>query len=353
MIELLKFRELRSRYYREFWQQAAAAAGAQCIPWDFGYVRIVRQGMTAVVKESSVMLDSHLTLDIMGNKALTYDLLRAKSCPIPDHRLFSLRNPSEGLRFLERAGGPVVIKPNGGTGGGNGVTTGITSVDGFMKAALLASGFDENLLIEAEVPGHSYRLLYLDGKLIDAVRRDRPVLAGDGRSSIRDLIRRENARRLAASPVTALSPLRLDPDCRNRLAALGLTAASVLETGSIVEIKGVANQNAAPQNQIVTAKVHANTAAFAARVVNDLGVRFAGVDILSPDISQPLAANGGCFGEVNTTPGLHHHYLVAEMRRGPGVAETLLEHLFATRAGVFILGNEIAANPPTAVCNAA
>ena len=30
------------------------------------------------------MLDSHLALEIMGNKALTYELLREKSCPIPN-----------------------------------------------------------------------------------------------------------------------------------------------------------------------------------------------------------------------------------------------------------------------------
>ena len=124
---------------------------------------------------------------------------------------------------------------------------------------------------------------------------------------------------------------------------LGLTPSSVLGAGSAVAIKQAVNENAAPQNHIVTDEVHPTTAALAGRIVSDLGIRFAGVDILSPDISQPLAANGGCFGEINTTPGLHHHYLVAEARIGPGIAEMVLEHLFASRTGVFVLGDNAAA----------
>src|SRR5205823_1807486 len=110
------------------------------------------------------------------------------------------------------------------------------------------------------------------------------------------------------------------------------------KAGSTIAIKRAVNENAAPQNHVVTGQVHRSTVALGSRVVSDLGIRLAGVDILSPDISQPLAANGGCFGEINTTPGLHHHYLIAETRKGPGIAEILLEHLFATRTGVFILG---------------
>jgi cyanophycin synthetase len=136
-----------------------------------------------------------------------------------------------------------------------------------------------------------------------------------------------------------LSPHRIDSDCLNRLATLSLTSSSVLDSGLTIAVKQAVNQNAAPQNHIVTGQVHPKTAALGGRVVTDLGVRLAGLDIISPDIAQPLEANGGCVGEINTTPGLHHHHLVAEARRGPAIAEILLEHLFATRAGVFILGD--------------
>ena len=37
-----------------------------------------------------------------------------------------MRTLGDAERFLQRTGKPVVVKPNSGTGGGNGVTTGIT-----------------------------------------------------------------------------------------------------------------------------------------------------------------------------------------------------------------------------------
>jgi D-alanine-D-alanine ligase-like ATP-grasp enzyme len=252
---------------------------------------------------------------------------------------FPLSRIVEAERFLARASNPVVVKPNSGTGAGNGVTTGIRSRAQLRRAARFASAFDGELLIEEEVPGSSHRLLYLDGKLIDAIRRDPPIVRGDGRSSIRALVRAETIRRLAGKPVMALSPLRIDLDCLNTLASKGLSAASVLPAGSQLAIKKAVNQNAAPQNHVVLDAVHPETASLAGRVVSELGVRLAGVDIISPDISVPLAVNGGRFGEINTTPGLHHHDLVAGDRIGPGVAEVLLEHFFATRSAVFILGD--------------
>jgi D-alanine-D-alanine ligase-like ATP-grasp enzyme len=342
VLELLKFRDLRQSYYRQFWRNAAASVGAHYSPWDFGYTKIERNGMMAVVMQSSVMLDSHLVLDLMGNKALTYELLRERSCPIPDYRRFSMRNLADAERFLESKGKPVVVKPNSGTGGGNGVTTGIRNVPALRRAARRASGFDADLLVEEQRTGHSYRLLYLDGKLIDAIRRDPPALTGDGRSTIRELMRIENALRLSAAPVRALSPLHVDHDCLNRLAVLGLRPSSILPAGSTVAVKQAVNENAAPQNHIITGQVHPKTVALASRIVTELGVRFAGIDIISPDISQPLDSNGGCVGEINTTPGLHHHYLVAEERRGPAVAQILLEHLFATRTGISVPGHTTA-----------
>jgi cyanophycin synthetase len=336
---MLEFRELRKAYYRSLWASAADKIGAEFVPWEFGLARIERDGMAVVVNQSSVMLDSHLTLEVMGNKALTYELLEAKGCPLPDRLRFSTARIAEAERFLSRASCPVVVKPNSGTGAGNGVTTGIRSRAQLRRAARFAAAFDAELLIEEEVAGGSYRLLYLDGKLIDAIRRDPPIVMGDGRSSIRALARVETVRRLARKPVRALSPLRIDLDCLNTLASKGLAPASILPAGSQLAIKKAVNQNAASQNHVVLDTVHPETASLAGRVVAELGVRLAGVDIISPDISVPLAANGGRFGEINTTPGLHHHDLVAEDRDGPGVAEILLEHFFATRSAVFMLGS--------------
>ena len=39
-----------------------------------------------------------------------------------------------------------------------------------------------------------------------------------------------------------------------------------------------------------------------------IGVRLAGIDVITPDPSVPLTESGGVILEVNTTPSYHHHY---------------------------------------------
>jgi hypothetical protein len=67
----LQFLELHKEFYSDLWRKAAQNIGAEFSVWKFGYYRISRNGLTTVVEKSSVMLDDHLTLDIMGNKFLT------------------------------------------------------------------------------------------------------------------------------------------------------------------------------------------------------------------------------------------------------------------------------------------
>ncbi|MBC8035862.1 MAG: cyanophycin synthetase [Rhizobiales bacterium] len=336
----LRFAALRRDYYDLFWINAAEQVGATCEKWGFGCHRISRGGLTAIVRLSDVRLDDHLTLDLMGNKLLTYRLLAEQGFAIPRHARFSFSDLGPALSLIGTTGRPIVVKPVSGTGGGNGVTTGVTSRPGLIKAAWLASRFDPDLIAEEQIEGHSYRLLFLDGVLLDAVRRDPPRLVGDGKNTIGALVRAENRKRLSQRPFEALSPLWLDRDALNYLAAQGLTPRSRPVAGETIIVKRAVNQNAASDNHAVTHLVYPATVTSCARLVNNLGVRFAGIDILARDIARPLVRENGLIGEINTTPGLHHHDLVAGRCRGQPVAAELLEHLFQTRSGIVITSQQ-------------
>ena len=56
-----------------------------------------------------------------------------------------------------------------------------------LLATALASRYGKRLLIENQAAGTMYRLLFLDGQLLDTVRRLAARVVGDGRSSIREL----------------------------------------------------------------------------------------------------------------------------------------------------------------------
>jgi len=335
LVQLLKFKELRQRYYQDLWQGSAAAIGAQAQPWGFGFCRVNRNGLAAVVKQSSVMLDNHLTLEVMGNKALVYDFLAEKGYPAPRHRRYTMKCVDLAEQFLTaEIQGPVVVKPASGTGGGRGVTTGIVDTAALRRASRLAARFDTELLVEEQIEGQSYRLLYLDGMFIDAVRRDPPTVTGTGRHTITQLVAQENQRRLTRPVARALSALRIDQDCRNKLREMGLKPSSRLDDGRTIELKRAVNENCSRGNHNVKDRVHPGTIATGAQLVADLGVQFAGLDVLCRNIAAPLGPDNGLISEINTTPGIHHHYLVSDRLKCVPVAELVLSHMFETRQGV-------------------
>jgi cyanophycin synthetase len=167
----------------------------------------------------------------------------------------------------------------------------------------------------------------LDGELLDVVRSVPAHLTGDGRSTIEALIIAENERRVSAKGALGLSLLGVNLDMVIALERSGLDLSSVLAAGRRVAIGAVTNNNAVEENETFTGELSPQIASEAKTAQGALGLRLAGVDVITPDPSRPLAETGGVINEVNGTPGLHHHYLVADPDRATRVAIPVLERL--------------------------
>jgi cyanophycin synthetase len=338
ILELLRFREVRAVYYKDYWTRAAAEIDAETGEWPGGIRWIRRNGRTIPVKLYHVPIDNHLIVELLGNKPLVLSLLAELGCPVPAFCVFSMNSFDKAEAFCRDLDRPLVVKPANSAGAGRGVTTGVHGVRKLRRAAAYAARFSNDLMAEEQIDGSSFRLLYLNGRLIDAIRRDPPRLTGDCRKNIRQLIAAENLQRRTSPPFIALSALRIDPDMKATLATQGLTLRSRLELGRTIEVKRACNENTAAENHSVMGEVHRTTDALCARAVKALGTGFAGVDIICRDISSPLTRDNGVIGEVNATPGLHHHDLIAEPARRVPVAQLVLEHLFHLDAGIRLAG---------------
>lgn len=332
-----RFRTVRAGFYDNMWQRAADDLNASLRKGQAGLTMISLEGMATFVRRSDLMLDSALLIAALADKTLSFSFLSDKGLSVPDHLEFTLSNLEPAREFLTRHPGGIVVKPASGTGGGRGVTTSITSDADLTRAARYATSFNRRLLVEPHLAGHSYRLLYLDGELIDAVRRDPPVVTGNGQSSIRALVHAENKRRLQGAQISALSPLQIDRDSKIHLQAQGLAPASCPGAGEVIVLKKVVNENGAAQNHNVLGEVHPKIRQLGEALMRDLGVRFAGLDLIAPSISAPLEDSGGTIGEINVNPGLHHHYLISDPSMRVPVATKVLEHLFNKAQGVIRL----------------
>jgi hypothetical protein len=298
----------RVGFYDRAWREAAAALGGRWEPVGEGVSEITVGDYRTRVIENTCAIDDPVTLAVLADKPLTYRFVKAESVPTPRHLAFGVRSVRRAADFLRQGGGDCVVKPAAGTGGGRGITTGVRTPWQLARAAAAAAVYGDELLVEEQVNGDNYRLLYLDGELVDAFVRRPPTVVGDGRSTVAFLVRVANAERLRRGAGVSQVLLTVDFDMRRTLARQGLSLRSVPPAGARVTLKTVVNENAGDDNSAAVGLLCNSIVEDCARVVKALRVRLAGVDVITPNPRLPLAEAGGVVLEVNAPPNFYYHY---------------------------------------------
>jgi D-alanine-D-alanine ligase-like ATP-grasp enzyme len=298
----------RSEFYDRVWRDAACELGAELRTLGPHLHEVDLDGEFTRVSRNYTSLDDPVTLDVAGNKPLVYRLLSEAGLPIPQHRKFTPAALATAADFLRHASGPCVVKPAKDTGAGNGVTTGVLRRAGLFRATAAAAVYGPELLIEEQIAGDSFRLLYLEGQLLDAIRRTSPTVVADGRSTVKGLVEHLNLERVEQGAKLSQVLVTIDLEMRHTLATQGLRLGSVPEAGRRIVLKTVSNENLGCENMPATDLLCRDVIEAGARAAEVVGARLAGVDIVTPDPSVPLVESGGVILEVNTTPGYYYHY---------------------------------------------
>ncbi len=323
------FTVLRKRFYDDFWQSAAAGIDADIENMGNSWFLVKKGDSTTFVHGERVMLDTPVTLKLAGNKSLVYRLLSEDGYPVPQSRLFTLESIEKAYQFQQNIKGDVVVKPMD-SWAGQGVTVNIQTPEALKQAALHASQYGHQLLIENHILGDSYRLLFLNGEFLDAIRRDPPHIVGDGKHTIKQLIRLENTGRENAPAMTALSPLQIDADCKRTIKELNLSLSYIPAAEEKINVKKVVNQNTRYDNHVVRDQVHPDVIALGCEISTLYRIELAGLDLITTDISKPLSETGGVINEINTTPGLHHHSLVSDEKAVLPIGGLVLDYILKT-----------------------
>ena len=288
----------RLAQYREYWSQAAETLGAEFGDLTDRVWEARRGDRRTRISNYIVQLDDTVTNTLAGDKPYGYRLAESLGVPTPRYGIFSLDRLDEAKRFLAELDQPAVVKPARGSASALGISTWVENDDALTDAACLASLFCNEWIVESMHFGESYRLLLLDGKLLHAVRRRGVRVVGDGSRTVGSLI-----------PTEARRDRTLDAT----LAGQGMDADTVLEEGQELLVRSLPAPLASNRelrteyDETITEQLDPSIIEAARRVASGFGSRFAGVDFVTPDPGQMLAACGGVFLELNTTPGIHHH----------------------------------------------
>jgi len=317
----------RSEFTKTIWTEAAQELGAEFRQVSPRLFHFRRDGVTVHVLGQRTPFADPVSIELASEKHLSYDLIAGAGVPVPAHVVVARDDHRAARAFLEAGPVPCVVKPVRG-GGGQGVTAAVMTAAQLVRAMARGALTGRDLLVERQAAGDHYRILLLDGEVLDVLRRDRPQVVGDGASTIEQLMFAEYERRLSSTAPDGLKPFPVDLDCLFTLELGGLHLHTVLPAGKVAVVKSATNISGSRECTTFRGLVSTQLVAEARAATAAVGVRLGGVDIVTTDPSVSLVESGGVALEVNPIPGLVHHYNVAEPAAATRVAVPILAALF-------------------------
>jgi len=268
---------------------------------------------------------SCIAVDAASNKEETKQLLASAFVPVPQGK--KIQSKEELDAVIELTGFPLVIKPLDGNQG-KGITTNITSKKQAENAFQLAKNISGEVIVERYVCGQDYRFLVINYKLVAIAKRTPAMVAGDGISTIQELIDKANSDpRRGEGHEKVLTTIKVDSVTESILAQKNLTLNSVLPNGEILILKDTANLSTGGTSRDVTDLVHPYNAFLAERIARLMNLNICGIDIVAQDIQSPITEKNGAVVEVNAGPGFRMH-LSPSKGLARNVAEPVIKMLF-------------------------
>lgn len=231
----------------------------------------------------------------------------------------------------------LVVKPLDGSHG-DGITTGVNDVDKLNSAISEAQKFHPKTILQKQIQGDDYRLLFIRGKFTAAVKRVPATVIGDGNRTIRQIIEDRNQ-----GLDKLLEDIRAgrvkDQESRGSISktpideVIAFNGEAFIERvpadGETVQLLQKANVSLGGQTYDVTDEVNRQLIEDLEEFLVNIELPLCGVDVLSEDISSPPSANKSFIIELNAAPGLRLHELPAFGQSRTvcaEVAEALIDH---------------------------
>jgi cyanophycin synthetase len=311
-----------------------ACAHAQRVPWRHLGAGVFRLGWGAhslYLQNSKVSTDSALGVAVAQNKWVAAEWIRRAGLPAPHNRMAT--NEQEALTAQAALGWPLVVKP-ADRDRGEGVVVNITSQVQLLNAFRHALTLSSQVLIERQAEGVCHRVLVVRGQVIYVVKRLPIAVCGDGQQTVEQLIHSTNQQQQEL-PSWARPPLYpSDELARTCLQQAGFDLSSVLATGAWAPLRPIESTDWGGLDEDYSSRLHPDNAALACRAAALFGLDVAGIDIISPDITQPWHANAAILNEVNSSPVLGQSD--SSRRTLPQVLKSLLPEQGRIHIEVFV-----------------
>tara|TARA_B100001093_G_scaffold519347_1_gene607912 strand:- start:1914 stop:3518 length:1605 start_codon:yes stop_codon:yes gene_type:complete len=289
---------------------------------------------SSIFNSSLTDQESVIGVRLAKSKVDTNRLLKVSGFPVAEQA--RVRNIEDALQFAEKIGFPLVLKPELEEQG-RGVFANITNEVELKECFEQASESYSDLILERFVKGFSYRVQIHDGTVIEAWQMNPPYLIGDGTLSIGELIDIENAKPDRNAINGSMKPIPLDDVTLKNLKKLDLTLKCVPRAGDKITLAETSNESRGGTSENFLNFLHPENAELCADAAKTLGLKVAGVDLISEDGSKQWRGNNTVICEINSQPELGdftsyphlYHDLLEKIPRSHVIIELKISNKYA------------------------
>ena len=236
----------------------------------------------------------------LDDKAVLKEKLASAGISVPAGGSFSRFD--DCARHFGTLRKPVIVKPQLGSRGRH-TTTHIYTKDQLREAFTIAKQISYWIVMEEHLEGSVYRATMIDGKVAGVLRGDPPRVAGEGTSTIHQLVEKKNKTRHEK-----VSEILLDERHRDFLARTGRNFETVPARGEVVDLLTSIGVSYGGHSKEVTEETHSETKKILERAAAVVADPIIGFDFIIPHIEKSPEEQRWGIIECNSTPFINLHH---------------------------------------------
>jgi len=245
------------------------------------------------------------------DKHLANRFLKKNGFSVPDQQLYS--TPKKAAAFLSKHK-KIVVKP-AKQEGGCGIAVGIDNEKDLNQAMLEAGQYSEDrrIILEEYFTGTDKRLVLIDYKFIAALQRTPAFVTGNGKDTIKTLIRKRNTRTKITAPHNLIP---LDNETKRNLASSDLDYSFVPGKRRKIQVRQTSNYHTGGTMKNITGSIEEPIVKTAEQIALLFELPVVGIDFLVDE-------NTGKYRIIEVSPDL-----AISPRSGKKVARAFIDYLF-------------------------
>jgi len=300
-------------------QKIAAQIGAVVIvDPEYGFVGHItfKNGNKACFSNSKLNINGFGSAEIAKDKAFSNFFLKQFGYKTTEGQTFfseklcnkiaSPRDIDAGFEYAKELGFPVIVKPIN-LSQGKFVVKAYNKTEYYQvakKILRITPGF----IVERFYSGSDYRIVVIDDEVMAVYQRVPLYVVGDGKSNILELLQQKEKFLIANGRKNIIDFNDFRIKCKLKRQKLKFD--SIIPRNTVVYLLDNANLSSGGDGVDLTESIHPDFQKLAVNITKDIGLRLAGLDIITDDITKPM--NNYVIIEVNGSPSLTHYASIGE-----------------------------------------